>query len=156
MTTPHSTPFSATTPHAIILVLFVIISNSGDEITTLPVRSAPPSPDRTPALYSYPLDFGDDSSDEDLKIPSSSSSSPPSLLPSLSSPPPSLLPSSSHKRSKSPSPSVLPSPLPSPPPVHIEDLIESREAYKFEMAELRSQAQDIEASFLDLESHLGP
>nr|GFD10774.1 hypothetical protein [Tanacetum cinerariifolium] len=40
--------------------------------------------------------------------------------------------------------------------INVRDLIESREAYKFEMAELRSQAQDIEASFLDLESHLGP
>ncbi|GJY36855.1 hypothetical protein Tco_0422233 [Tanacetum coccineum] len=55
--------------------------------------------------------------------PRSSSSPPPSLLPSSSSPPPSLLPSSSHKRSRSPSPSlppsVSPSPLPSPPPVAV-------------------------------------
>ncbi|GJZ29192.1 putative reverse transcriptase domain-containing protein [Tanacetum coccineum] len=60
------TPFPATTPHAIIFTLFVIISDSDDEITTLPVRPAPPSPDRTLALYGYPLDYGDDSSDEDL------------------------------------------------------------------------------------------
>nr|GEX03476.1 hypothetical protein [Tanacetum cinerariifolium] len=29
-------------------------------------RPAPLSPDRTPALYGYPLDFGDESLDEDL------------------------------------------------------------------------------------------
>ncbi|GKF39408.1 hypothetical protein Tco_0119469, partial [Tanacetum coccineum] len=48
------------------LVPFVIISDSDDEITTLPVRPAPPSSDRTPALYGYPLDSGDNLSDEDL------------------------------------------------------------------------------------------
>nr|GEV01231.1 hypothetical protein [Tanacetum cinerariifolium] len=45
---------------------FVIIFNFDEEITILPVRTAPPSPDRTPALYGYPLDSSDDSSDEDL------------------------------------------------------------------------------------------
>ncbi|GKC21545.1 hypothetical protein Tco_1023695 [Tanacetum coccineum] len=165
----------------------LFISDPDDEITTLPVRPAPPSSDRIPALSGYPLDSGDDSSDEDLgetakllhtqtaltsvvhppptrPLPTSpafahrpgkeilmplgyraamdrwraappstchpllpleipSSLSPPSLLPASSSPPPSLLPSSSHKRSRSPSPSlppsVLPSPLPSPPPVAV-------------------------------------
>ncbi|GKE54189.1 hypothetical protein Tco_1489345, partial [Tanacetum coccineum] len=72
MTTPRPTPFSATTPRTGVLVLFVIISDSGDEITNLPVRPAPPSPDHTPALYSYPLDSGDDSSDEDLSETSKS------------------------------------------------------------------------------------
>ncbi|GKB73958.1 hypothetical protein Tco_0935370 [Tanacetum coccineum] len=43
-----------------------IISDSDDEITTLPIRPAPLSPDRTSALYGYPLDSGDDSLDEDL------------------------------------------------------------------------------------------
>ncbi|GJT14921.1 hypothetical protein Tco_0873627 [Tanacetum coccineum] len=66
MTTPHPTPFSATTPRAGVFTPFVIVSDSDDEITTLPIKPAPPSPDRTPALYGYPLDFGDDSSDEDL------------------------------------------------------------------------------------------
>ncbi|GKF89726.1 hypothetical protein Tco_0263689 [Tanacetum coccineum] len=66
MTTPHPIPFSATTPRAGVFAPFVIISDSNDEITTLPVRPAPPSPDHTPALYGYPLDSGDDSSDEDL------------------------------------------------------------------------------------------
>ncbi|GJZ16029.1 hypothetical protein Tco_0551706 [Tanacetum coccineum] len=66
MTTPCPTPFPATTPRAGVLVPFVIISDSHEEITTLPVRPAPPSSDRIPALSSYPLDSGDDSSDEDL------------------------------------------------------------------------------------------
>ncbi|GKA09116.1 hypothetical protein Tco_0688447 [Tanacetum coccineum] len=66
MTKPHPAPFSATTPRAKVFALFVIISDTDNEITTLPVRPAPPSPDRTLALYGYPLDSGDDSSDEDL------------------------------------------------------------------------------------------
>ncbi|GKD97839.1 hypothetical protein Tco_1381736, partial [Tanacetum coccineum] len=37
----------------------------------------------------------------------------------------------------------------------VRDLIESREADMFEMAELRSRGQDIKARFLDLERHLG-
>ncbi|GKA59511.1 hypothetical protein Tco_0758824 [Tanacetum coccineum] len=145
MTTPRPTPFPATTPRAGVLVLFVIIFDPDDEITTLPVRPAPSSPDRTSALYGYPLDSGDDSSDEDLSyraamdrlrvaspstyhplFPSEilSLSSPPPLLTSSSLPPPSLLSSSSHKRSKSPSPSPPPAatPLPPPPPEHIESV----------------------------------
>ncbi|GKD36200.1 hypothetical protein Tco_1251709 [Tanacetum coccineum] len=66
MTTPRPTPFPATTPRAGVFAAFVIISNSDDEITTLPVRPAPPSPNCTSTLYGYPLDSGDDSSDEDL------------------------------------------------------------------------------------------
>nr|GEW76758.1 hypothetical protein [Tanacetum cinerariifolium] len=66
MTTPCPIPFSTTTQRAKVFNLFVIISNYNDEITTLPIRPAPPSPDFTPALYSYQLDSGDDSSDEDL------------------------------------------------------------------------------------------
>ncbi|GJT72577.1 hypothetical protein Tco_1031863 [Tanacetum coccineum] len=66
MTTPRLTPFLATTPRARVFALFVIISNSDDDITTLLGRPASPSPDRTPTLYSYLLDSGDDSSDEDL------------------------------------------------------------------------------------------
>ncbi|GJQ97705.1 hypothetical protein Tco_0008844 [Tanacetum coccineum] len=66
MTTAPPTPFPATTPSAEVFAPFVIISDSDNEITTLPVRPGPPSPDRTPALYGYPLDYGDDSSDEDL------------------------------------------------------------------------------------------
>ncbi|GKF23713.1 hypothetical protein Tco_0076035 [Tanacetum coccineum] len=66
MTTPRLTHFPATTPRTEVFALFVIISNSDDEITTLLGRPASPSLDRTPALYSYLLDSGDDSSDEDL------------------------------------------------------------------------------------------
>ncbi|GJT85461.1 hypothetical protein Tco_1067178 [Tanacetum coccineum] len=66
MTTPHPTPFPATTPSARVLAPFVIIFDSDDEITTLLVRLAPLSPDRTLALYGYPLDSSDDSSDEDM------------------------------------------------------------------------------------------
>ncbi|GJX08999.1 hypothetical protein Tco_0198858 [Tanacetum coccineum] len=40
--------------------------------------------------------------------------------------------------------------------IDVRDLIESREADRLEMAELRSRAQDIEASFWDFERHLGP
>ncbi|GJR78930.1 hypothetical protein Tco_0149715 [Tanacetum coccineum] len=66
MTTPRPTPFLATTPRAGVLVLFVIISDSDDEITTLPVKPAPPPSDRLLAFYGYSLDLVDDSSDEDL------------------------------------------------------------------------------------------
>ncbi|GJU19265.1 hypothetical protein Tco_1152607 [Tanacetum coccineum] len=65
MTTPRLTPFPATIPRARVFAPLVIISNYDDEITTLPVRPAPPSPDRTTALYGYPLDSGDDSLVED-------------------------------------------------------------------------------------------
>ncbi|GKC74267.1 hypothetical protein Tco_1120150 [Tanacetum coccineum] len=63
MTTPRPTHFPATTPRAGVFTPFVIISDSDDEITTLPVRPAPPSPDHTPTLYGYPLDSGDESED---------------------------------------------------------------------------------------------
>nr|GFA07607.1 hypothetical protein [Tanacetum cinerariifolium] len=66
MTTPRPTHFPATTPRAGVFTSFVIISDSDDEITTLPVRPVPPSPNRTLALYGYPLDSGNDSSDKDL------------------------------------------------------------------------------------------
>ncbi|GKG08412.1 hypothetical protein Tco_0334244 [Tanacetum coccineum] len=66
MITPRPTPFPATTPRTGVFTPFVIISDYDDEITTLPVRPAPPSPDHTPALYGYQLDSSDNSSDEDL------------------------------------------------------------------------------------------
>ncbi|GJY89637.1 hypothetical protein Tco_0504833 [Tanacetum coccineum] len=59
MTTPRPTPFRATTPRAGVLIPFVIISDSDDEVTTLPVRPAPPSLDYVPDLLDY-------SSDSDL------------------------------------------------------------------------------------------
>nr|GEX24298.1 hypothetical protein [Tanacetum cinerariifolium] len=66
MTTPYPISFSSTTLRAGVFTPFVIISDSENVITTLPIRPAPPLPDRTPALYGYPLDSGDDSSDEDI------------------------------------------------------------------------------------------
>ncbi|GJR59130.1 hypothetical protein Tco_1501292 [Tanacetum coccineum] len=255
-------PFPATTPHAGVFAPFVIISDSEDEITTLPVKPVPLSLDRTPALYGHLLDSGDDASDKDMSetaeslhtqtastlvvhppptrpLPTSpafarrpgkeismplgyrasmdqwraaspptyhplrlseipSLSSPPSLLASSSSPPPLLLPSSSRKRSRSPSLSLSSSVSPSPPPTaetinlsarvgsleqhdvvtreslriargrftlsqlraeyaeqEVRELQEFRVTDRLKMAELRNRAQDIEASFLDLESHFG-
>ncbi|GJX47433.1 hypothetical protein Tco_0272623 [Tanacetum coccineum] len=133
MTTPRPTPFPAITPRVGVLVPFVIISDSNDEITTLPVRPTPPSSDRIPALYGYPLDSGDDSSNEDrsetaesLHTQTASTSdvhSPPTRpLPTsptfacrpgkeiLTSPPPLL-------RSSSSPPSLLPSSFSPPPPL---------------------------------------
>ncbi|GJW28194.1 hypothetical protein Tco_0045069 [Tanacetum coccineum] len=210
MTTPRPTHFLATTSSVGVFAPFVIISDSNDEITTLAVRPEPPSLDRTPTLYGYPLDSADDSSDEDLSktveslhtqtaltsivhppptrpLPTSpafsrrprkeismplgyraamhqwraaspstchplisseipSLSSPPSLLTSSSSPPPSLLPSSSRKRSRSPLPSLPSLVSPSPPPIAIPPPAEHIESVR----------DDIEASFWDLERHLGP
>ncbi|GJW39654.1 hypothetical protein Tco_1064891 [Tanacetum coccineum] len=87
MTTPRPTPFPANTLHVGVFTPFVIISDSDDEVTTLPVRPAPPSPDRTPALYGYPLDSGDDSSNEDLSKTAKSLHTQ-SALTSLVHPPP--------------------------------------------------------------------
>nr|GFA23557.1 hypothetical protein [Tanacetum cinerariifolium] len=67
MTTPRPTPFSTTAPRAGVFTLFVIISDSDNEFTTLPMIPTSPSPDCTPALYVYPLDSGNDSSDKDLR-----------------------------------------------------------------------------------------
>nr|GEY58809.1 hypothetical protein [Tanacetum cinerariifolium] len=132
-----TTPRPSVTPHVRVLIPFIILSDSDDEVTTLPIRHAPPSPDYVLASPNYSPDSNldsdplkDDSPGDDLTetvkslqtqaasplvvhpsptlLPSSSS--PPSLLSSSSSPPPSLLPSSS-----SPPPSLLPSSS-SPPP----------------------------------------
>ncbi|GKA44761.1 hypothetical protein Tco_0737557 [Tanacetum coccineum] len=116
MTTPRPIPFLATTPRAGVFTPFVIISDSNDEITTLPVRPAPPSSDRTPTLYGHPLDSFDDSLDKDLRDPYAI---PTSFFPSSSSPPSSLLPFSSRKRSRSPLPPPLPSPAVLPPPPEV-------------------------------------
>ncbi|GKC48324.1 hypothetical protein Tco_1066046 [Tanacetum coccineum] len=130
------------TPHVGVLIPFIILSDSDDDVTTLPVRHAPPLPNYVldSPDYMSDLDLDSDSSEDDspgneltetvellstqtastsiVHLPTSllpsSSSPPPSHLPSSSSPPPSLLPSSSHKRPRSPSPP--PSPSVSPPP----------------------------------------
>ncbi|GKE11012.1 hypothetical protein Tco_1414563 [Tanacetum coccineum] len=123
-----------------------IISDSDDEITTLPIRPAPLSLDRTSTLYGYPLDSGDDSSDEDLNdtaesLHTQSASAPvvhPSPTRSLST---SLvlakLLSSSRRRSRPLLPSLPPSVPPSPE--HVE-----------------SVRDNIEASIWNLEKNLGP
>ncbi|GKB73481.1 hypothetical protein Tco_0934893 [Tanacetum coccineum] len=121
ITTPRPTPFLATTPCARVLISFVIISDSDDKITTLPVRPAPPSSDCIPVVSGYPLDYGDDSSDEDL---SETAESPYTLTASTSVvhlPPTRPLPTSlafarrPGKKILIPPPSLLPS-LSSPPP----------------------------------------
>ncbi|GJX25465.1 hypothetical protein Tco_0231761 [Tanacetum coccineum] len=125
----------------IVLISFIILSDLDDEVTTFPVRPAPPSPDYVLTLLDYSLDsdldsdpLEDDSPGEDLTETVESLHTHttltsvvyplPSLLPSSSLLPPSLLPSLSHKRPRSPSPSPpsvpsLPSVLP-PPPERIE------------------------------------
>ncbi|GJY29409.1 hypothetical protein Tco_0405176 [Tanacetum coccineum] len=119
MTTPRPIPFPATTPRAGVLVSFVIISDSGDKITTLPIRPAPPLSDRIPALHGYPLDSGDDSSDEDLsetseslhtQTTSTSVVHPPSTRPLPTS---LALPVDRERRSRCHY--AIESPLPSPP-----------------------------------------
>nr|GEV69388.1 hypothetical protein [Tanacetum cinerariifolium] len=51
-----TTPFLATTPRARVLIIFIILSNSDNEVTTLLVRPAPPSPDYAPASPDYSPD----------------------------------------------------------------------------------------------------
>nr|GEV22675.1 hypothetical protein [Tanacetum cinerariifolium] len=160
MTKPHLTPFPSTTPRARVFAPFVIIFDFDDEITTLRVKPAPPSPDHIPDLYGYPLDSGDDSSDDVLSetaeaespstyhplLPSEipSLSSPPSLLTSLSSPPPSLLPSISHKRSRSPSPLLASLVSPSPPPTAVPPPLEHIESVGYNIETLSARVRSLE------------
>ncbi|GKB71841.1 hypothetical protein Tco_0933253 [Tanacetum coccineum] len=72
MTTPRHIPRPPTTPHAGVLIPFVIISNSDDEVTALPVRPAPTSLDYVLGSPDYTPDsdldidfFEDESLDED-------------------------------------------------------------------------------------------
>ncbi|GKC84388.1 hypothetical protein Tco_1140105 [Tanacetum coccineum] len=129
-----TTPYPSMTPHAGVLISFIILSDFDDDVTTLPVRPTPSSSDYVPASpdYSPDSDLNSNSLEDDcssttitfakLSLPPpsllpSSSSPPPSLLPSSSSLPSSLLPSASRKRPRSPSPSLplVPSPLIIPP-----------------------------------------
>ncbi|GKB37004.1 hypothetical protein Tco_0881946 [Tanacetum coccineum] len=61
------TPRPSVTPRAGVPIPFIILSNSHDEVTTLPVRHAPPSPDYVPALpdYSPDSDLNSDPSEDD-------------------------------------------------------------------------------------------
>ncbi|GJT55440.1 hypothetical protein Tco_0990494 [Tanacetum coccineum] len=125
-----TTPYPSVTPRAGVLISFIILSGLDDEVTTFPVRPAPPSPDYVPTLLDYSPDsdldsdpLEDDSPGEDLTETVESLHTHTtltsvvhplsSLLPSLSLLPPLLLPSLSHKRPRSPSPS--PPSIPSPP-----------------------------------------
>ncbi|GJX24399.1 hypothetical protein Tco_0228844 [Tanacetum coccineum] len=68
-----TTPRPSVTPHTRVLIPFIILSNADDEVTTLPVRPAPLSPDYVPASPDYSPDsdsdskpIKDDSLDKDL------------------------------------------------------------------------------------------
>ncbi|GKC88018.1 hypothetical protein Tco_1148667 [Tanacetum coccineum] len=68
-----TTPRPSIEPRAGVLIPFIFLFDSNDEVTTLPVRPAPPSPNYVPALPDYSpdsdLDFDpseDDLLDEDL------------------------------------------------------------------------------------------
>ncbi|GKB80386.1 hypothetical protein Tco_0947281, partial [Tanacetum coccineum] len=209
LTTPHPTPFPATTPSAGVFAPFVIISDFDDEITTLPVRPAPPSPDRTLTLCGYPLDSRDDSSNENLSetveslhtqtastsvvhppptrpLPTSlafarrlgkeismplgyraamnrwRAASPstchpllPSEIPSSTSSPPSLLPSSSCKRSRSPSPSLPSSASPSPPPTAVPPPPEHIESVRDDIETLRASLASAMQETMRLHARVG-
>ncbi|GJU43414.1 putative reverse transcriptase domain-containing protein [Tanacetum coccineum] len=132
---------SATTSRAGVFTLFVIISDSDNEITTLPIRPVPPSPSRIPALYVYPLNSGDYSSDEDpsdtakslhtrsaltsVVHPSPTQSLPTSLV--LANQPEKEIPIPLGYRRSRPLPPSLP-PLVPPPSEHIESLGDNIEA----------------------------
>ncbi|GJT13639.1 hypothetical protein Tco_0860681 [Tanacetum coccineum] len=113
-----------------LFILLIILSDFEDDDTTLPVVSAPSSPDRVPASSSYSPDSDsdfeptkDDSSDKNLSETAKSPQTQSALTPfvqspsatSPSSPPPSFLPSLSRKRSRSPSPPLPPVSPPLPP-----------------------------------------
>nr|GEW36291.1 hypothetical protein [Tanacetum cinerariifolium] len=135
MTTPRLTSFPTTTPCAGAFAPFVIISDSKDEITTLPVRPAPPSPDQTPTWYGYPLNSSDDSSNEDLSETAKSLHTQ----------------TASTSRSRSPSPS-LPTTIP-PPPEHIESFGDDIETMHAGLASAMQEMMALHARFGSLEQH---
>nr|GEV77861.1 hypothetical protein [Tanacetum cinerariifolium] len=85
-----------------------------------------------------------------LEIPPLSST--PSLLASSSSLPPSLLPSSSRKRPRSPSPSPPPAPPP-PPPEHIESVGDDIETLRTSLASAMQETMTLRARVGLLEQH---
>nr|GEX71833.1 hypothetical protein [Tanacetum cinerariifolium] len=115
MTTPRPTPFHATTPRAGILILFVIISDSDDEIATLPIGPAPSSPDDIPALSGYPWDSSNDSSNEDLSETTESLHTQTASTSVVHSPPTRTLPTNPvfARRPGKEIPTSPPSPIPS-------------------------------------------
>ncbi|GJT34540.1 hypothetical protein Tco_0924959 [Tanacetum coccineum] len=56
-----TTPRPSVTPRVGVLIPFIILSDSDDEVTTLPVRHAPPSPDYVLASPDYSPDSDQDS-----------------------------------------------------------------------------------------------
>ncbi|GJV26622.1 hypothetical protein Tco_1379317 [Tanacetum coccineum] len=138
-----TTPRPSVTPRVGVLIPFIILSDSDDEVTTLPVRHAPPSPDYVLASPDYSPDSDqdsypseDDSPGEDLTDTAMSLHTQTALT-SVVHPPPTrplstsstivlrpgqeiLLPSSS-----SPPPSLLPSSS-SPPPSLLPSLSHRR------------------------------
>ncbi|GJR13231.1 hypothetical protein Tco_1252467 [Tanacetum coccineum] len=122
-----TTPRTSVTSRTRLFIPFIILSDSDDEDTTLPVVSAPLSPDYVSASPDYSPDSEldsepaeDDLLDEDLTETAESLQTqtaftsfvqPPfirlsPLTASPSSPPPLLLPSSFLNRSRSPSPPI--------------------------------------------------
>ncbi|GKF61801.1 hypothetical protein Tco_0181855, partial [Tanacetum coccineum] len=62
-----TTPGPSVTPHAGVLITFIILSDPDDKVTTLSVRHAPPSPDYVQAspYYSPDLDLDSNPSEDD-------------------------------------------------------------------------------------------
>ncbi|GKE47926.1 hypothetical protein Tco_1479184 [Tanacetum coccineum] len=100
MTTPHP----SVTPRAGALIPFIILSDSNDEVTTLPVRPTPPSLDYAPASPDYLLDSDLDSN------PSEDNSPGDDLTETAKSLHTQAASTSIRPRSPSPSPSVPPPP----------------------------------------------
>ncbi|GJT83205.1 hypothetical protein Tco_1057547 [Tanacetum coccineum] len=197
MTTPCLTLYPTTTPRTKVFDPFVIISNSDDEITTLPIRPAPPSSAHTgltastsvvhppptrplptrPAFarrprkeISMPLGYKVASDRWRTASPSTchplipleipSLSLPPLLWTSSSSPPPSLLPSLSRKRSRLPPPSLPSSVSPLPPPIvvpptpeHVESVRDNIETLRASLASAIQETMTLRARAGSLKQH---
>ncbi|GJU00468.1 hypothetical protein Tco_1110806 [Tanacetum coccineum] len=173
MTTPRPTPFPATTPRAGVFAPFVIISDYDDEITTLPIRPAPPSPNRALPLYGYPLDYGDDSSDKDLSETTESLHTQTASTSVVHPPPTQPIPTipafdrrprkeisvplgyrAAMDRWRAASPSTLsPSPLPSPPPEHIKSVGDDIETLRASLASAMQEMMTLRARVGSSEQH---
>ncbi|GJW75524.1 hypothetical protein Tco_0134894 [Tanacetum coccineum] len=138
MTTPCPIPFSTTAPRAEVFTSFVIISDSDDEITTLPIRPAPSSPNRTPALYGYLLDSGHDLSNEDMSETAKLLHTQTASTLVVHPPPTRSLPTS-YTLAMIQTTLAITTPSVSPPTEYVE-----------------SVGDNIEASIWNLDRHLGP
>ncbi|GKB20037.1 hypothetical protein Tco_0853960, partial [Tanacetum coccineum] len=136
---------------------------SNDKITTLPVRPTPPSPNRTPTLYDYPLDSGGDSSGEDLSETAESLHTQTALTLVVHLPPMGLIPTSPayiQIALTTPSPLVSSSPLPSPPttivpppPEHIESIGDDIETLHASLASAMQETMTLRARVGSLDQH---